>query len=217
MRAMATRTPPTPPQAQALHSALSIERTLSRFGWLGDPDDLLAHLGLDRTKLRALEGDDEITAALDTRRDACINTPWRIEHPQARVRRFFEDALRPHANALLNAAWDAVPYGYSVFEVVYAAPDDPANPTPGRIGVAQVLECPFEWFRLMPGGALYWRDQNQPVDERKFFASVRDGSLRKPMGDAILAKAYWPWFFRTHGWKFWSKFLEQAAVPLIYG
>lgn len=214
---MATRTPPTSPQAQALHSALSIERTLSRFGWLGDPDDLLAHLGLDRTKLRALEGDDEITAALDTRRDACINTPWRIEHPQARVRRFFEDALRPHANALLNAAWDAVPYGYSVFEVVYAAPDDPANPTPGRIGVAQVLECPFEWFRLMPGGALYWRDQNQPVDERKFFASVRDGSLRKPMGDAILAKAYWPWFFRTHGWKFWSKFLEQAAVPLIYG
>jgi phage gp29-like protein len=37
------------------------------------------------------------------------------------------------------------------------------------------------------------------------------------MGEALLAKAYWPWYFRTHGWRFWAKFLEQAAVPLLVG
>lgn len=203
--------------AAALSSAISIERALSRFGWLGDPDDVLAKLGIDRTKLRALEHDDEITAALETRRDASLITPWRFEHPQARARQFFNDSLGLVMPQLMAAAWQAVPYGYSVTEVVYAEPTDPANTTPGRIGIKEVLECPMEWFRVVPGGQVLWRDQNQPVDPRKFFAAVRHPTLRKPMGDAILAKAYWPWYFRTHGWKYWAKFLEQAAVPLLVG
>ena len=202
---------------QALQSAQSIERALSRFGWLGDADEVLAKLGIDRTGLRAVENDDEVTAALETRKAACVNTPWRIEHPQARTRRFFEDALRPHIQTVLHAAWKAVPYGYSVFEVVYAEPSDPLNTTPGRIGLAGVIECPFEWFRLQPGGQLLWREANQAADPRKFMATVRGASLRKPAGDALLAKAYWPWYFRTHGWRFWAKFMEQAAIPLIYG
>lgn len=203
--------------ASYLTSSISIERALSRFGWLGDPDDLLAKLGIDRTKLRALEHDDEITAALDTRRDAATITPWRFEHPQARARKFFTDAITPHMPAIMAASWQAVPYGYSVFELVYAEPDNPINPTPGKIGIADVLECPMEWFRVVPGGELLWRDQNLAADPRKFFAAVRQPTLRKPMGDSILAKLYWPWYFRTHGWKFWAKFLEQAAVPLLIG
>lgn len=224
---MATSNPPIPPlaagrtaqvdTAAALSSAISIERTLSRFGWLGDPDDLLAKLGIDRTKLRALEHDDEITAAIETRRDASLVTPWRFEHPQARARKFFTDAFTHVMPQLLATSWQAVPYGYSVTEVVYTEPADPANTTPGKIGIGSVLECPMEWFRIVPGGDLLWRDQNQPADPRKFFAAVRHPTLRKPMGDAILAKAYWPWYFRTHGWKYWAKFLEQAAVPLLVG
>ena len=203
--------------ASYLTSSISIERALSRFGWLGDPDDLLAKLGIDRTKLRALEHDDEITAALDTRRDAATITPWRFEHPQARARKFFTEAITPHMPAIMAASWQAVPYGYSVFELVYAEPDNPINPTPGKIGIADVLECPMEWFRVVPGGELLWRDQNLAADPRKFFAAVRQPTLRKPMGDSVLAKAYWSWYFRTHGWKFWAKFLEQAAVPLLIG
>lgn len=203
--------------ASYLTSSISIERALSRFGWLGDPDDLLAKLGIDRTKLRALEHDDEITAALDTRRDAATITPWRFEHPQARARKFFTEAITPHMPAILAASWQAVPYGYSVFELVYAEPDNPINPTPGKIGIADVLECPMEWFRVVPGGELRWRDQNLAADPRKFFAAVRRPMLRKPMGESVLAKAYWIWYFRTHGWKFWAKFLEQAAVPLLIG
>ncbi len=202
---------------EALQSALSIERALTRMGWLGDPDDLLAKLGITRDKLRAVEWDDEVSAALETRRDAALNTPWRIEHPQARVRKFITDTLLPDATSLMRAAWASVPYGFSVFELVYFAPDDLDNPLPGKVSVKQIIECPFEWFMFLPDGTLMWRDSMQPCDPRKFIATVRDGSLRKPMGEALLSKAYWPWYFRTHGWKFWAKFLEQAAVPLLYG
>lgn len=208
----------TPAQsAAALGSSMAIERALSRFGWLGDPDELLAKLGIARHQLRALEGDDEITAALETRRDSACNTPWRFEHPSPRARKLFEAAFAPHLHDLLRMLWHAVPYGYSVIEVVYCEPSDPANTTPGRIGIGQIIDCPFEWFRFSHDGTLYWADRQDPVDPRKMFAVVREASLRRPMGDAILAKAYWPWFFRTHGWKYWSKFLEQAAVPLLYG
>lgn len=195
----------------ALGSAVAIERALSRFGWLGDADEVLAKLGIDRTKLRAIEADDEVSAAIETRRDAALNTPWRIEHEQSRARRFFEDAAAHAVPGILRAAWGAVLYGYSVFEVVYRQADA------SRIAIERVIECPFEWFSIKPDGTLVWRDTQDAADPRKFFAVVSGGSLRKPHGEALLAKAYWPWFFRTHGWRFWAKFLEQAAVPLLYG
>ncbi len=218
-RTMATspRLTTGPAQPSAFASSQSIERALSRFGWLGDPDDLLQKLGIDRTKLRAIEHDDEVSAALETRRAACANTPWRIEHPQARARTFLTDVLTPHIDNLMQAAWAALPYGYSVFEVVYQAPDDVRNRTPGRIGIAQVIECPFEWFRLLPDGKLIWRDDNTEAEPLRFIATAHAASLRKPMGDALLAKAYWPWFFRSHGWRMWAKFMESAATPLVYG
>lgn len=201
----------------ALGSSYAIERALTRIGWMGDPDDLLAKLGISRDKLRAIEWDDEVSAALETRRDAAMNTPWRIEHPSARVRTAFEHHLKAPGfmPQLMRCAWSAVPYGYSVFEIVYARAEDGARGL--AMGVNTLVECPFDWFTVQPDGTLFWRDNTQPCDPRKFIVTVRDGSLRKPMGDALLAKAYWPWFFRTHGWKFWAKFLEQAAMPLLYG
>lgn len=195
----------------SLGSSLAIERALTRFGWLanGDYDELLEQIGISRAKLRALLADDEISAALDTRRAACINTPWRIEHPSARARKLLTELVEPHMHAIMSAAWEAIPFGYSVQEIVLS--DDA-----GRIGIAQVVSCPFEWFAVQPDGRLIWRDTQQSA-EGGFVLTVNEPSLRKPAGEALLAKAYWPWFFRTHGWRMWAKFLEQAAIPLLYG
>ena len=198
-------------------SPLSIDRMLTRFGWLGDADEVLGRIGIGRAKLRALESDEEIFSNLETRRFSVTNTPWRFEHPQARAARFFTDAFSPHMDAMLAALWGAVPYGYSVVELVYAEPQDAANKTPGRYGIAQIIDVPFEWLRPLPGGILVWRDSAQECDPRKFFACIQDESLRKPAGDALLSKLYWPWFFRTHGWKMWGKFMERAAIPFLYG
>lgn len=196
--------------ADALGSAISIEKALARFGWLGDYDEILDKIGISRDKLRALEADDEISAALETRRFAAINTPWRIEHPQARARMFLNEAFAGIADTFLTGAWSAVPYGYAVFEIVY-------RQEAGRIVPDQAILLPFEWFRIAPDGRLYWRESGEEALPPKFMAVIHNGSLRKPHGEALLAKAYWPWFFRTHGWRFWAKFLEQAAIPLLVG
>lgn len=235
----AKRTTPTPTRAQAQHkqlltqvgalpapidsgmdalaSATSIDRMLTRFGWLGDSDEVLARVGIGRAQLRSLETDDEISSNLETRRFAVTNTPWRFEHSQSRAAKFFTKAFEPHMDALLTGLWQAVPYGYSVAEVVYSEPTDPANTTPGRYGIAEIIDVPFEWVRLLPAGIMVWYDNATECDPRKFFACVQSPSLRKPSGDALLSKLYWPWFFRNHGWKMWAKHMERVAIPFLYG
>jgi len=202
----------------AFNNSIAVERMLARFGWLGDPDEILQRAGISRVKLRRVAADDEVAAAIDTRREACINTPWRIEHPSARARRFFTEVLEPHMPELAQQVWNSILYGYNVLELVYRAPDDPANPHPGRMGLAGAIECPFEWFRITPDGRLWWTfGAQEEADQRKFLAVVNDPSLRKPHGEALLAKAYWAWRFRVEGWKLWAQFLERAAKPLLYG
>lgn len=202
---------------ESLASSVSIDRMLTRFGWLGDSDEVLARVGISRVQLRTLETDEEIASNLETRRFAVTNTPWRFEHAQTRAARFFNDAFAPHMDALLTNLWSAVPYGYSVTELVYVEPSDPFNATPGRYGIGQVLDVPFEWVQMLPGSVMVWRDNARECDPRKFFSCVQSGNLRKPSGEALLSKLYWPWFFRTHGWKMWAKHMERVAIPFLYG
>jgi phage gp29-like protein len=90
------------------------------------------------------------------------------------------------------------------------------SPTPGKIGIANIIAPPFEWFQIQPDGTMKWCFVD-PIDQRKFFPTVRDPSMRKPMGESILSRLYWPWFFRSHGWKFWMKFLERCSSPFLVG
>lgn len=189
--------------------ASQTEMLLSQLSWLGDPDEVLVKAGLQRQALRALEGDDEITAALETRRDAVINTPWRLEPDKDAASVFIEAEIRPHMEALLRALWGAVPYGYSVVEVVYA-------PRGAQVGIDRIYDLPFESF--VPGvDTVAYAMTGEVADSRKFFACVRHPSLRNTRGEALLSRAYWPWFFRVHGWQFWMKYLERCGVPFIVG
>ncbi len=194
---------------QHLTSSLSIERQLSRFGWLGDADEVLQKAGITRDKLRSLETDDEIVAALETRQDAVTNTPWRLEHPSVRNRKRFEEILTPFMHQMMQAFWEAVPYGYSVIEVVYKQDGS-------GISIDQVVSVPFEWVHPTVEG-LVWMESQTFLDPRKFFSCIRKPTLRNPKGEAMLSRLYWVWFFRTHGWKFWMKYLERAGVPFLVG
>ncbi len=200
----------------SLGSSTSLDRLMTRFSWIGDADEVLIRAGITRAKLRALMDDDEIYAAMETRRDAALNVPWRFECKSEADAQFYTDAFRPVMQEIMRNAWQAVPFGYSVCEVVYRPMDDPASTTPGKIGLDKIISPPFEWFLLQPDGSMKWTFVD-PLDPRKFFATVREPSLRKPMGESILSRLYWPWFFRSHGWKFWLKFMERCAIPFVVG
>lgn len=201
-----------------LSEVARLDQILSIFGAMPDPDEALRRAGIQRHQLRVVEMDDEITTNLDTRREAVTGTPWRLEGSTARARSHIEAELDPHIEALLRGCFAAVPYGYSVAEVVYA------NRPSGRAGIAKVSEKPLEWFIPNDDGVnLRYRDpavssaQGEPVDPRKFLLTVRQGSMRNPYGEALLSRCYWPWYFRQHGWKHWMRWVEKYGTPILLG
>ena len=180
-----------------------------------DIDQRLRDLGITRYDLKKLEGDDEIMAACETRQNAMISTPWHLEPGTGRAVSFVWDQLTPHIESILRCAWRAVPYGYSVAEAVYQQIDG------GRIGLAHYIEKPFEWFYPEIDGSLLYQSDVQgmvSVDTQfKFFATIRGQTYEQPYGEALFSRLYSPWFFRTHGWRYWMQFLERIGIPFLLG
>ncbi len=179
-----------------------------------DADEVLFKAGLSRASLRTLEADDEVAQCIETRRDALIATPWRLENNSSRNAAWIAQQIAPHVDIILRASFMAVPYGYSVAEVVYQ------KVSGGRIGIAQISEKPFEWFEPRSNGRLIYRAENgmeYDVDKRKFLLTVRNGSYRQPYGEPLFSRIYWAVFFKAHGRRFWARYLERFGEPVAVG
>ena len=191
-------------------------RLLTKFP---DLDEVLKQAGIRRDKLRVLLYDDEIAQACETRLDALLAVPMRLEPSEDQSGALLRDILKPVLRDAITGAWQARLFGYSVLEAVYFQRSD------GKIGLKYLGEKPFEWFEPKPDGRLmYFPDDGSggstgvEVDQRyKFFLTRSRPTYRQPYGEALLSRLYWSWFFRTNGWKFWAKFLERFGSPLLVG
>lgn len=90
-----------------------------------------------------------------------------------------------------------------------------------RITWAEITEKPFEWFiPRLDGSVLYRSSKNwngEETDPRKFFLTARNQTYRQPQGEAMFSRLYWPWLFRSQGWRFWIKRLERFGTPFMVG
>ncbi len=181
-----------------------------------DLDETLRKAGIQRHRLAILLDDDEIGQAVETRIDALLATPFRIEPsdtPEAillmqEIKKWFAEIATGSINALL--------FGYSVLEAVYDQTDD------GQIGLNWIGEKPMEWFEPKNDGRLIYRPegtgQEYEVDQVfKFFMTRRKSTYKQPYGKALLTVVYWLDFFRKNGFKFWAKFLERFGTPILLG
>lgn len=201
----------------------SLDEVMQLLSTVQDPDAVLLKLGRTRADLRGMEGDDEITQALDTRREAVLSTPWRLEAGDDEIAMWVSDQITPHYAAIVSSAWSAVPYGYSVMRPIYSRP---VPGEPGAIGgLSDIQELEFENFTRRTGGGWERRHPTSgivsPVTEQEedylYFFTVRRSTARNPYGEALLSRAYWPWFYRHNGWRFWMQFLERFGSPLLLG
>lgn len=201
---------------KTLYQETAIDLLVNNLFQYRDTDETLKKLGIDRKELRVLESDDEIYAAIETRREALIATPWRLEQGLVRQNNFLWSELDKVITTVLRGAFNAVLYGYSVQEVIYQRYDD------GKIGLREVSEKPFEWFEPKSDGRLLYRSMLNPngeeVDKQfKFLLTIRNETYRQPYGEPLLSRLYWAWLFRVNGWKYWAKNLERAGTPFLKG
>jgi phage gp29-like protein len=122
---------------------------------------------------------------------------------------------------IIRAAWGSVLYGYSALRIVYR-PEDGGKSTVG--GIADVVDLPFEWFEPQKDGSWKMKQEQgeaRPLDvwetEYLYFITRRNPTYRNPYGESLLSRAYWPWFFRHNGWRFWMQFLERFGSPMLLG
>ena len=184
-----------------------------------DPDEVLKQAGIRREHLRKLLTDDEIAQACETRLDAVLATPFRLEPSEGPSADFLYSTLNPVLNDLVSACFQARLFGYSVVEAVYGSGPD------GKVIFKFIGEKPFEWFEPKSDGRLmFYPDDGsggstgiEVEQQYKFFLTRSRPTYRQPYGEALLSKLYWPWFFRKNGWQFWAKFLERFGSPLLVG
>jgi phage gp29-like protein len=178
-----------------------------------DPDDMLRKAGMTRALLRPLESDEEVSQCLETRREALVSTPWRLEPQEDPNHEWLHAEIERVIETLIRSCFNAVPYGYSVSEAVYEQKED------GKFGIKFISEKPFEWFEPKADGSLIYRSSKGDVicDPRKYLVTVRSPTYRQPYGEALFTRLYWTVFFKIHGRKFWAKFLERFGEPLLIG
>jgi len=199
-----------------LYTQEAVTQFLVNFGKQSDTDEVLRKAGITRHRLRVLLDDDEIAQVVETRIDALLATPLRIEPGDTKEAEMLNLVLKEWFHEIATGAMSALFFGYSVQEAVYEVKPE------GYVGLQWIGEKPMQWFEPKNDGRLIYRQDGingeHEVDQVfKFFLTRRKASYEQPYGKALLATLYWLFFFKQNGFKFWAKFLERFGTPILLG
>lgn len=199
-----------------LYTQEAVTQFLVNFGKQPDIDEVLRKAGITRHRLRVLLDDDEIAQVVETRIDALLATPLRIEPGDTKEAEMLNLVLKEWFHEIATGAMSALFFGYSVQEAVYEVKPE------GYVGLQWIGEKPMQWFEPKNDGRLIYRQDGingeHEVDQVfKFFLTRRKASYEQPYGKALLATLYWLFFFKQNGFKFWAKFLERFGTPILLG
>ena len=199
-----------------LYTQEAVTQFLVNFGKQPDTDEVLRKAGITRHKLRVLLDDDEIAQVVETRIDALLATPLRVEPNDTDEAQKLNLILKEWFHEIATGAMNALFFGYSVQEAVYELKPE------GYVGIQWIGEKPMQWFEPKNDGRLIYRPEGMVAEHEvdqvfKFFLTRRKATYEQPYGKALLARLYWLFFFKQDGFKFWAKFLERFGTPILLG
>ncbi|MDM1247909.1 DUF935 family protein [Acinetobacter sp. R933-2] len=198
----------------SLYSQEAVTRFLVNFGRQPDTDEVLRKAGIQRHKLKIMLDDDEIAQTVETRLDALLAAPFRIEPNDTVEAEFLNETIKEWYFEIVSCGLNALFFGYSVQEAVYELKPE------GYVGLKWIGEKPMQWFEPKNDGRLIYRQDGMMTEKEvdqtfKFFLTRRKASYEQPYGKALLATLYWLFFFKQNGFKFWAKFLERFGTPIL--
>ena len=162
-----------------LYTQEAVTQFLTNFGKQPDIDEVLRKAGIARHKLRVLLDDDEIAQAVETRVDALLATPLRIEPSDTAEAENLNAILKEWFFEIATGAMNGLFFGYSVQEAVYELKPE------GYIGLQWIGEKPMEWFEPKNDGRLIYRPDGTGVERGIYcritswiFTRISSGVLR---------------------------------------
>ena len=165
--------------------------------------------------------DDQVAACLAQRRLAVVSRDWEVvPGGETRIDRRAADLLR---ETLENIEWDrvtdqmlhAVFYGLSIAELIWQTGAD-------GIRLADIRVRDRARFAFRADGTLLLRTLTHPDGEEmppgKFWIVRHGGSHHDALyGQGLASALYWPVWFKRHGARYWSVFLEKFGSPTAVG
>lgn len=197
-----------------LSETYSVESLVEYLTSYPDPDLILQKLGIPREHLRKLMFDDEIYAAWETREDYSVHKSDAWIGADEKENDLCREVLGHFTLGVKRGAFSANQYGYSVQEIVWVERKD------GIIIPKSVQLKPFEWFKMLPDGRVYLNltEYADYIDQEfKFIVTRHKDEHRNPHGEAVLSRLWWPWFFKSKGWKMWAQYMERSSTPILIG
>lgn len=199
---------------EAYYKRLDLDHFFGQLNNMWEPNELIWRIG-GHKNLKKVMIDPEIYAAFETRKAAILDTKLILESDSEEVKKFFEDQLLPFEDQLKQDFWQAIPFGYSVEQIIY----DPDRS-------CKVIGFQREQFwRYQPMQDLMhvkvidssnYEYVNQLMPYGKFVLTSHGGSYYNPYGDAIVEKLIQPWMFRCTDWDLWLDFAKRFANGFMH-
>jgi SPP1 gp7 family putative phage head morphogenesis protein len=162
--------------------------------------------------------DPQIGPDVEIRQKKVSSFPWGIivpggdDNDNEQVQ-LLEGQIKPVYGELLGEILDSEPFGFSITELMWVYQD-------GRLELPAVLGHDQKEFYFTEQWELMMKSESNE-DSKVPMARVvlatfnkRKGNL---YGNSLLTAAFWPWYFKKHGWLFWSTYLEKFGMPTVVG
>ena len=204
------------------------ERFFSALSYLPNPDPVLRQMGKADAVYRSIMMDAHVIGEIRSIRGSFRSHEYRLEVGT-------EDDAKSQAALELCQAWmqsappnkvadwlevmwqmcSCIFTGYTAHELVW-------NYNAQRQLVpSEVVDRPGRRFRfdgaanplLVSRGTLF----GAPVEPYQFVISRHMATTDNPYGSALLSSCFWPWTFKTGGWRYLVKYCERHGLPWPVG
>ncbi|MFT4191646.1 MAG: DUF935 family protein [Comamonas sp.] len=195
-----------------------------------NPDPILRQLGVAETTYQSIMMDPHLIGEIRSIRGSFRSHQYRVLVGQ-------EDDARAQAAHDLCEAWMAESqpnkvcdwleimwqmasasfYGYRAHEVVWNYGQLGGKLTSGKMLPSLVADRPNRRivFNADSDPLLISREAmlGKPFEPYQFVISRHMPTVTNPYGLALLSSCYWPWMFKTGGWRYFIKYCERHGLP----
>ena len=160
-------------------------------------------------KLECVERDAEVSAAIEKRKAALMNTRIQLSHKNPMAVKWFEEQTKPWESDIIEGIFMAIEYGYGVLQIIYN--DDKS----GRV-IGYQVEDPWNFVPqedLIHVELASERDELLPYG--KWVLSTSNARASRPAGIGLYERLLAPYLLKAQTSDMWQVFLRRCAGGML--
>lgn len=201
---------------------------------LPNPDPILRAMGQADRVYASIMADAHVVGDIRSIRGEFRSFEYRVvtgqaEDPRAEAAKELCEAflanLRPNALAdWMEVMWQmntCVLTGYKVHEPVWENFTSSNPVLNGKLLPTSLLDRPGRRYKFDANGNTLLISRGnlsgQPIEPYQAIVSRHMATIENPYGQALLSACFWPWTFKTGGWRYFVKYCERHGLPWPIG